>query len=116
MCIAQILAVNQDPAVVGAQVIRSGDLVSPPITSDDVSFQVFGRPLSKSGVFAALLANRAPIAQNITLDWAELGLPHPSAVASVRDVGARANVGNFTANWTTLVPARDAVLVTVTQT
>lgn len=89
--------------------------MTPPVTSDDVSYQVFGRPLANEGVFAALLANRASFAQNITLDWAELGLPRPTGMAFVRDAGARADVGNFTSSWTTLVPARDAVIVTVTQ-
>ena len=111
----EVLAINQDPAVIGARLLRSGSSVAPPVTSDDVTFQVFGRPLAQPGVFAALLANRATIAQNLTLSWAELGLPNPSGAAKVRDVGARQDVGSFTTAWVAEVPARDAVLVTVTQ-
>jgi hypothetical protein len=78
-------------------------------------YQVFGRPLARSGVFAALLANRATYAQNLTLDFSELGLPNPAGTALVRDAGHREDVGTFSGAWTALVPPRDAFIVTVTQ-
>jgi hypothetical protein len=90
---------------------------APPLTVS-ISYthwQVFGRPLARPGVFAALLANRATFAQNLTLDFGELGLPHPSGPALVRDAGARTDVGTFSGAWTALVPPRDAFMVTVTQ-
>jgi hypothetical protein len=111
----ELLAVNQDPLVTGARLLRAGASPSPPKSSDDVTFQVFGRPLSAPGAFAAALLNRADTPLTITLDFAELGLPHSSGMAAVRDAGARADRGSFAGSWQTTVPARDAVLVTVTQ-
>jgi hypothetical protein len=111
----EILAINQDPAVNGAKLLRAGADPSPPISSDDVTYQVFGRPLSKPGTFAAALLNRDTVDQNLTLSWAELGLQNPNGTANVRNVGAQANVGAFAGSWTVLVPARDGFIVTVTQ-
>jgi alpha-galactosidase len=111
----ELLAVNQDPLVVGARLLRAGASPSPPRSPDDVTFQVFGRPLAAPGTFAAALLNRADTPLAITLDFAELGLPNPSGAADVRDVGARVDRGTFSGSWQTTVPARDAVLVTVTQ-
>jgi alpha-galactosidase len=111
----ELLSINQDPLVAGARLLRAGASPSPPRSSDDVTFQVFGRPLAAPGVFAAALLNRADTPLEITLDFAELGLPRPSGSAAVRDVGARADRGSFSGSWQTTVPARDAVLVTVTQ-
>jgi alpha-galactosidase len=111
----EILAINQDPRVAGARLLRAGADPSPPTTADDVTFQVLGRPLAARGAFAAVLVNRARTPLAVTLDWGELGLPNPAGAARVRDAGARADVGSFSGGWTTTVPARDAVVVTVTQ-
>ena len=111
----EILAVNQDAAVHGARLLRQGGAAGPPITSEQVTFQVFGRPLAASGSFAAVLANRAEVALNVTLDWGELGLGNPSGEASVRDVGAGADLGNFKGGFMALIPARDAMMVVVKQ-
>lgn len=111
----ELLSVNQDPLVVGARLLRAGASPSPPRSSDDVTFQVFGRPLAAPGTFAAALLNRADTPLSVTLDFAELGLPRPSGMAAVRDAVARADLGSFAGSWQTVVPARDAVLVTVTQ-
>ena len=98
-----------------ARLLRAGADPSPPTTADDVTFQVLGRPLAARGAFAAVLVNRARTPLAVTLDWGELGLPNPAGAAAVRDAGARADVGSFSGGWTTTVPARDAVVVTVTQ-
>jgi len=111
----ELLAINQDARVVGARLLRAGASPSPPRRSEDVTFQVFGRPLAGTGRFAAALLNRADAPLDITLDWAELGLPDPAGAASVRDAGARADLGSFSGSWTATVPARDAVIVVVTQ-
>ena len=112
----EILAINQDAAVIGARLLRSGANPSPPLSSDDVTYQVFGRALSPKGTFAAALLNRDTVDQNLTLSWAELGLQHPAGAANVRNAGAQSNLGAFTGSWTVLVPARDAIIVTVVQT
>jgi alpha-galactosidase len=111
----EILAVNQDPRVAGARLLRAGADPSPPSTPDDVTFQVFGRPLAAPGAFAAVLVNRARAPLQVTLDWGELGLSDPAGSARVRDVGAQTDVGDFSGSWTKTVPARDAVIVTVRQ-
>ena len=49
----EVLAINQDPRVAGAALLRSGANPSPPRNSDDVTWQVFGRPLAAPGAFAA---------------------------------------------------------------
>ena len=111
----EVLAINQDARVAGAALLRAGADPSPPAKSDDVTFQVFGRPLAAPGTFAAVLANRGAAAAYVTLDWRELGLPHPAAAAHVRDAGTRADVGSFVGSWTAAVPARDAIIVVVSQ-
>jgi len=111
----EIIAINQDALVAGASLLRAGASPDPPRSSDDVTFQVFGRPLAGGRAWAAVLVNRAAQPLNVTLDWAELGLPQPGAAARVRDAGARADVGVFTRAWTAEVPAQDAVIVTVEQ-
>ena len=97
----------------GARLLQQG----PPgaLTSEAVAFQVFGRSLAAQGAFAAVLANRGTTAINITLDWGQLGLPQPNGTASVRDVGGRADLGMATGSFTALVPARDALMLRVTQ-
>ena len=112
----EVLAINQDPAVRGAALLRQGGAGGrAPATSEEVTFQVFGRPLHAAGAFAAVLVNRALTPWNITLDWGELGVPVPSGSAAVRDAGARRDLGAFTGGFTALVPARDAMVVVVTQ-
>jgi hypothetical protein len=111
----EVLAINQDPRVAGARLLRAGADPSPPVAPDDVTYQVFGRPLAAAGAFAAVLVNRARAPLPVTLDWGELGLPHPAGSARVRDAGARADVGAFVGSWTATVPPRDAIVVTVTQ-
>lgn len=111
----EVLAVNQDPLVAGARLLRAGASPSPPASSDDVTYQVFGRPLSGGGRWAAVLVNRSPGVLNVTLDWRELGLPAPGGAARVRDAGARADAGSWTGAYTRAVPPRDAVLVVVSQ-
>ena len=111
----EIIAINQDARVAGAALLRAGASPDPPRSSDDVTFQVFGRPLADGRTWAAVLANRAARPLNVTLDWAELGLPQPSAAARVRDAGARADRGVFSRAWTVEVPAQDALIVTVEQ-
>lgn len=112
----EVLAVNQDSAVIGARLLRQGGTGGlPPVTSEEVTFQVFGRPLAVAGTWAAVLANRAPVPMNVTLDWRELGLGDPNGKAAVRDLGGREDLGTFTGSFTALIDARDALIVRVTQ-
>ena len=108
----EILAVNQDPAVIGARLLAQGPAGA--ASSDAVSFQVFGRPLAAPRSWAAVLVNRAAAPQSITLDFAALGAD-ASAPAAGRAAGARADLGNFTERFSAFVPAHDALFVTVTQ-
>eukprot|EP01116_Phalansterium_solitarium_P025144 TRINITY_DN948_c0_g1_i1.p1 TRINITY_DN948_c0_g1~~TRINITY_DN948_c0_g1_i1.p1 ORF type:complete len:454 (+),score=104.51 TRINITY_DN948_c0_g1_i1:232-1593(+) len=105
----EIIAINQDPLVRGASVLRQGG----GFATTNITYQVFGRPLMSPGSFAAVLANRSEMNQTVRLDWDELGLPNPSGAAVVRDAGNRINVGSFAAYWETVVPPHDAVIVHV---
>jgi hypothetical protein len=110
---AEILAINQDPGVIGAALLAQGPASA--ATSEAVDYQVLGRPLAAQGAWAAVLVNRATQALNLTLQWSALGLPSPGGAASVRDVGAQQELGSFTGSFTALVPPRDAMIVRVTQ-
>ena len=109
----EVISINQDPGVVGAALLAQG----PPqaATSEEVEFQVLGRALAGGGAWAAALVNRAQRPLNLTVAWGALGLPRPGGAASVRDAGARADLGSFVGSFSAMVPARDALLLRVTQ-
>ena len=94
----------------GARLLRQGSSTdAPPVTSEQVTFQVFGRSLAAQGTWAAVLVNRASTAVNVTLDFGELGVPSPSSARlAVRDAGARLDLGTFSQAFSAEVPARDA--------
>ncbi|TPQ18309.1 ricin-type beta-trefoil lectin domain protein [Streptomyces sporangiiformans] len=98
----EVIAVDQDPR--GLQGVE--------VAEDTSGLQVYSKVLSGTGKRAVVLLNRTGSAQNITVRWSDLGLTDASA--TVRNLWTRANVGNFSGSYTTSVPAKDSVMLTVT--
>jgi hypothetical protein len=99
----EVIAVDQDP--LGRQGVR--------VAEDQSGRQVYSKTLSGSGRRAVLLLNRTTSAANITVRWSDLGL---TGAAAVRNLWTATDAGSFTGSYTTSVPAREAVLLTVTGT
>jgi alpha-galactosidase len=57
------------------------------------------------------LLNLSDSAADITVNWAEIGLP--AGAAAVRDLWARADLGVFSDSYTASVPSHGVVLVKV---
>jgi hypothetical protein len=112
----EVLAINQDSAVIGARLLQQQS-IKPPYganSSEEVAFQVFGRTLA-NGDRAALLINRSPAPSLMHVSWAELGLPQPNSAASVRDVGGRTDLGSFPQGFSATVQSHDALFLRVSQ-
>jgi len=73
---------------------------------------VWAKPLSTSGERAVLLLNRTAATAPIAVRWSELGLQDDSP-ATVRDVWAGSDLGEFPKSYSATVPAQDAVLLLV---
>ncbi|MEU9833069.1 ricin-type beta-trefoil lectin domain protein [Streptosporangium sp. NPDC048047] len=99
----EVLAVDQDP--LGRQGVK--------VAEDQSGRQVYSKVLSGNGRRAVLLLNRTTSAASITARWSDLGL---SGAATVRNLWTGADAGTFTGSYTTSVPAREAVLITVAGT
>jgi uncharacterized repeat protein (TIGR02543 family) len=76
--------------------------------------QVYGKVLSGTGRRAVALLNRTTSAGSITVRWSDLGLS--SGSATVRNVWTGADLGAIPTSYTVTVPAREAVLLLVTDT
>jgi hypothetical protein len=99
----KVVAIDQDSA--GRQGVK---------VAEDVSGrQVYDKVLSGSGRRAVLALNRTGAAANITVRFADLGL---GETAGVRNVWTATDLGSRTGSYTVSVPAREAVLLTVTGT
>lgn len=102
----EVIGVDQD--ALGVQ----GVLVSPAAPQGQ---ECWARPLADGGV-AVLLLNRASTTAAVTCTWAQVGLPHANAPATVRDLVARKDLGSFTRAFTTPPLATHAsMLVKLTQ-
>ncbi|GAA3419445.1 glycoside hydrolase family 27 protein [Streptosporangium vulgare] len=97
----EVLAVNQDPLA------RQGVKVA----EDQTGRQVYGKVLSGTGRRAVLLLNRTTSAASITARLSDLGL---TGTVTVRSPWTGADIGTFSGAYTATVPAREAVLVTMT--
>jgi len=99
----EVIAVDQD--TLG----RQGSKVA----EDQSGRQVYSKTLSGSGRRAVLLLNRTTAASTITVRWSDLGL---TGSAAVRNLWTGTNAGTFSGSYAASVPAREAVLLTVTGT
>jgi hypothetical protein len=97
----EVLAVDQDP--LGRQGTK--------VAEDQTGRQVYSKVLSGTGRRAVLLLNRTASAASITARWADLGL---TGTATVRNLWTATDSGAFSGGYTTTVPAREAILLTVT--
>lgn len=79
-----------------------------------VGAECWAKPLADGSV-AAMLLNRSPAAATVSCSWAEIGLPHPAAAATVRDLWQRKDLGSFTGAYAATVPSHGAVVVKVAQ-
>jgi hypothetical protein len=76
---------------------------------------VYAKPLGSftGGQFAVLLLNRLNVAQNLIVNWSDLGLNTGSS-ATVRDLWAHQNLGSFTGSYTaTNIPAHSSVMLKI---
>jgi hypothetical protein len=97
----EVLAVDQD--ALGRQGVR--------VAEDQAGRQVYSKVLSGADRRAVLLLNRTTSPASVTARWSDLGITGP---ATVRNLWTRTDAGSFTGGYTTTVPAREAVLLTVT--
>jgi hypothetical protein len=98
---SEVLAIDQD----------ARGLQGTKVAEDTTGRQVYSKVLAGTGQRAVVLLNRTSAAAPITARWADLGLTSDSA--SVRDVWAATTTGSYATSYTATVPARGAVLLTV---
>jgi alpha-galactosidase len=97
----EVIAVNQDPAgIQGTRVADNGDL------------EVWMKPLcTHDGPEKAVaLLNRSGGTANITVSYSDIGI---SGSASVRDLWAHQDLGEFTDSFSTSVPSHGVVVVKI---
>ncbi|NUR69286.1 MAG: alpha-galactosidase [Hamadaea sp.] len=99
----EVIAIDQDP--LGRQGVKVAEATA--------GLQVYSKTLTGSGKRAVVLLNRNTAAAPITLRFADLGL---AATASVRNVWTATDLGSLNTSYTVTVPAREAVLLTVSGT
>lgn len=99
----EVIAIDQDS--LGRQGVK--------VAEDQTGRQVYSKVLSGSGRRAVLALNRTTSASTVTVRFADLGL---GATASVRNIWTGTDLGSQTTSYTVTVPAREAVLLTVTGT
>jgi hypothetical protein len=83
------------------------------VAEDQTGRQVYSKELAGGGRRAVVALNRTDATADITVRFADLGL---ADTASVRDVWNAADRGSLTRSYTVSVPARAAVLLTVSGT
>jgi hypothetical protein len=96
----EVIAIDQDP--LGRQGTR--------VAEDQSGLQVYSKTLSGTDRRAVLLLNRTAAAANITVRWSSLGL---TGTAAVRNPWTATDLGTFATAYTTSVPPKEAVLLTV---
>jgi hypothetical protein len=99
----EVIAIDQD--ALGRQGTK--------VAEDQSGRQVYSKVLNGSGRRAVVLLNRTTSASDVTVRFADLGL---GATATVRNVWTATDLGSRTTSYTVNVPAREAVLLTVTGT
>lgn len=99
LCNREVLAIDQDPAALQAQLIRSKD-----------GLQVWSRSLGDrlSKERAVVLFNRTEVTARMEVSWDELNITGP---VEVRDLWAKQNKGKFADSYAAVVPAHGVVLL-----
>jgi len=75
--------------------------------------EVWAGPLANKDIAVVLLNQLSTGSENITAKWTDIGLS-ASTVASVRDLWAHKDLGNFTGSFTAAVGAHDVVFLRLT--
>jgi hypothetical protein len=99
---SEVIAIDQDPLA------KQGTKLSGGATG----LEIYNKVLSGTGRRAVLLLNRNTAAATMTVRFADIGL---GSTASVRNVWAATDLGTKTTSYDVSVPARDSVLLLVTQ-
>ena len=96
----EVIAVDQDPlGIQGHRVAKNGDA------------EIWSKQM-QDGSRAVILLNRGGSAQEITVDWEQIGYPaHLSG--AVRDLWAHKDLGKFTGKFSAQVESHGVVMVTV---
>jgi alpha-galactosidase len=98
----EIIAVNQDRlAIQGVRVASSS------------AGDVYSKVLSGGGQRSVVLLNRSDSPSNITVDFAKAGLSGP---VTIRDLRRRTNVGQFTGQYSAVVPAHGTAFLRLSGT
>jgi hypothetical protein len=97
----EVIAVDQDP--LGRQGVK--------VYEQQTGLQVYSKVLDGTSRRAVLLLNRTNAAANITARWSDLGI---TGSARVRNLWTASDVATSSTSYTTIVPANEAVLLTVT--
>jgi alpha-galactosidase len=101
----RVIAVNQDP--LGRQGFRAG--------SGADTAQVWMKPMADGSVVAGLFNRHDRDARKITAAWEALGL-HDRRACRLQDLWSGADLGEFRASFTAVVPPHDVALVRITPT
>ena len=99
---AEVVAIDQDPLA------KQGTKLSGGATG----LEIYNKVLSGTGRRAVLLLNRNASAATITVRFSDLGL---GATASLRNVWMAMDLGSKTTSYAASVPAKDSVLLLVTE-
>jgi len=99
---SEVIAINQDPLA------KQGTKMS----GGGTGLEIYNKALSGTGRRAVLLLNRGTATATMTVRFADIGL---GSTASVRNVWAATDLGTKTTSTDVSVPARDSVLLVVTQ-
>ncbi|MBP2327323.1 hypothetical protein JOF56_007708 [Kibdelosporangium banguiense] len=99
----EVIAIDQD--ALGKQGVK--------VAESQAGRQVYSKVLTGNGRRAVVALNRTNSPSDITVRFADLGL---AATANVRNVWNATDLGTKTTSYTVNVPAREAVLLTVTGT
>jgi len=95
------LQIDQD--TLGLQSVKTAEIAT--------GLEVWSKPLSTPGARAVLLLNRTSAPAAIPVRWIDLALR--DGPASVRDIWAGKDLGQFPASYSATVPPADAVLLLV---
>ncbi|MBN2084696.1 MAG: glycoside hydrolase family 27 protein [Anaerolineales bacterium] len=99
----EVITVNQDPLGYQGRLVGNIEGKTKP--------EVWSKVLSGDNAQAVALLNRSDRAAEITVKWAELGLP--DGPAKVRDLWMRTDLGTFASGYTASVPSHGVVLIRV---
>ncbi len=105
----EVIAIDQDAlGYQGAPVRIDGDLIN-------TDMEVWAKPMNKAGERAVVLLNASNVAEDISVNFAEVGLSAGSA--TVRDLWTHTDLGTFTNSYTaSQIPSHDVAALMINGT